>query len=74
MGADRAVHVEVPPAEYDRLHPLHVAQLLAKLVAKEHANLGLPSTFGPLIDTCVNFNITGYWPKVLVHVSTALKL
>ena len=37
LGADCAVHVEV--AEQDRLQPLAVAKILAKLVEKEDVNL-----------------------------------
>lgn len=41
MGADRGVHVDVAEADYDKLHPLGVAKLLASLVKKEEANLVL---------------------------------
>ena len=41
MGADRGVHVDVAQADYDKLHPLGVAKILASLVKKEEANLVL---------------------------------
>jgi electron transfer flavoprotein beta subunit len=39
MGADRAIHVEVPPKEYETLQPLHVSKILAKLAETEKVNL-----------------------------------
>ncbi|KAF5917113.1 hypothetical protein HPG69_014043 [Diceros bicornis minor] len=41
MGADRGIHVEVPAAEADRLGPLQVARVLAKLAEKEKVDLML---------------------------------
>lgn len=41
MGADRGVHVDVAQSDYDKLHPLGVAKILASLVKKEEANLVL---------------------------------
>lgn len=41
MGADRGIHVEVPAAEADRLGPLQVARVLAKLAEKEKVDLVL---------------------------------
>lgn len=41
MGADRGIHVEVSAAEADRLGPLQVARVLAKLAEKEKVNLVL---------------------------------
>ncbi|XP_024624299.1 electron transfer flavoprotein subunit beta isoform X1 [Neophocaena asiaeorientalis asiaeorientalis] len=41
MGADRGIHVEVPAAEVDRLGPLQVARVLAKLAEKEKVDLVL---------------------------------
>ncbi|XP_018872028.1 electron transfer flavoprotein subunit beta isoform X1 [Gorilla gorilla gorilla] len=41
MGADRGIHVEVPPAEAERLGPLQVARVLAKLAEKEKVDLVL---------------------------------
>jgi len=37
MGVDRALHVEV--ADYEKLEPFHVAQLLSKIVEKEKIDL-----------------------------------
>lgn len=39
MGADRGIHVEVSAAEAERLGPLQVARVLAKLAEKEKVNL-----------------------------------
>lgn len=39
MGADRGIHVEVSAAEADRLGPLQVARVLAKLAEKEKVDL-----------------------------------
>ncbi|XP_043672044.1 electron transfer flavoprotein subunit beta isoform X1 [Vespula pensylvanica] len=39
MGADRGIHVEIPPAEYDTLQPIHVSKILAKLAKDEKADL-----------------------------------
>uniref|UniRef100_A0A2K6L417 Electron transfer flavoprotein subunit beta n=1 Tax=Rhinopithecus bieti TaxID=61621 RepID=A0A2K6L417_RHIBE len=41
MGADRGIHVEVPPAEAEHLGPLQVARVLAKLAEKEKVDLVL---------------------------------
>ncbi|XP_014402927.1 PREDICTED: electron transfer flavoprotein subunit beta [Myotis brandtii] len=41
MGADRGIHVEVPAAEAERLGPLQVAWVLAKLAEKEKVGLVL---------------------------------
>nr|KAF6270016.1 electron transfer flavoprotein subunit beta [Pipistrellus kuhlii] len=41
MGADRGIHVEVPAAEAERLGPLQVARVLAKLAEKEKVGLVL---------------------------------
>lgn len=41
MGADRGIHVDVPAAEADRLGPLQVARVLAKLAEKEKVDLVL---------------------------------
>ncbi|XP_026478473.1 electron transfer flavoprotein subunit beta [Ctenocephalides felis] len=35
MGVDRAIHVEVPPAEYETLQPIHVSKILAKIAEEE---------------------------------------
>lgn len=39
MGADRGIHVEVPAKEVEKLEPLHVAKIMAKLVEQEKADL-----------------------------------
>jgi len=39
MGADRAIHVEVNPAAYEKLESFHVSKILAKLAAEEKADL-----------------------------------
>ena len=39
IGADRAIHVEVPPPEYDLLQPLAVAKLLAKVSQQEGSDI-----------------------------------
>lgn len=39
MGADRAVHVEVPQAQYDTLLPLHVSKMLARVAVDEKADI-----------------------------------
>lgn len=35
MGADKAVHVNIPDADYEKMTPLHVAKLMAKYVQDE---------------------------------------
>lgn len=39
LGADRAIHVEVSPKEYEAVQPLHISKILAKLALKEKADL-----------------------------------
>ncbi|XP_068237631.1 electron transfer flavoprotein subunit beta [Palaemon carinicauda] len=39
MGADRGIHVEVPAKEVEKLEPIHVSKILAKLAEKEGAEL-----------------------------------
>jgi electron transfer flavoprotein beta subunit len=39
MGVDRAIHVEIPAAVYEKLQPFHVSKILAKLAASEKADL-----------------------------------
>lgn len=41
MGADRGIHVEIPAKEVEKLEPLHVAKIMAKLVEQEKADLVL---------------------------------
>jgi len=38
MGVDKAIHVEIPPAQYETLQPLHVAKCLAKLATDNKVN------------------------------------
>jgi len=39
LGADKAIHVEIPAKEYETLQPLHVSKILAKIAEKEKINL-----------------------------------
>jgi electron transfer flavoprotein beta subunit len=39
LGADKAIHVEITGKDYETLQPLHVSKILAKLAAKEAADL-----------------------------------
>jgi len=39
MGADRAIHVELNPAAYEKLQAFHVSKILAKLATEEKADL-----------------------------------
>lgn len=39
LGADKAIHVEVSPKEYETMQPIHVSKILAKLALKEKADL-----------------------------------
>jgi electron transfer flavoprotein beta subunit len=39
MGVDKAVHVEVPAAQYETMQPIHVAKCLAKLATDMKVNL-----------------------------------
>ncbi|XP_065832014.1 electron transfer flavoprotein subunit beta-like [Oscarella lobularis] len=39
MGADRAIHVNIKQDEYEKLQPLAVAKLLAKVAEKEKVNM-----------------------------------
>lgn len=39
MGADRAIHVEIPAAVYEKMQPFHVSKILAKLAASEKIDL-----------------------------------
>lgn len=41
MGADRGIHVEVPANEADKLQPIHVSKILAKLAQDEKVDLVL---------------------------------
>ena len=39
MGADRAIHVDIPVKAYETLQPFHVSKILAKLALTEKADL-----------------------------------
>jgi electron transfer flavoprotein beta subunit len=39
LGADRAIHVEFTPKEYETLQPLQISKILAKIAEKEKVNL-----------------------------------
>ena len=39
IGADRAIHIDVPGDDYERLQPLAVAKILAKVAEKEKVDL-----------------------------------
>lgn len=39
MGADKAIHVEVPAAEYETLQPIHVSKILAKIAQNEKVDM-----------------------------------
>merc|ERR1712002_1126399 len=39
MGADRGIHVEIKPPEFDTLQPIHVAKILAAAAKEESADI-----------------------------------
>ena len=39
IGADKAVHVEVPADQYEHVEPLHVARVIAEMAKKEKFDL-----------------------------------
>lgn len=39
LGADRAIHVEIDAKDFERMQPLHVSKILAKLALKEKIDL-----------------------------------
>jgi len=39
MGADKAIHVEIPGPQYEAVQPIHIAKILAKLATDEKANI-----------------------------------
>lgn len=41
MGADRAIHVEIQPKDYESLQPFHVSKILAAIAKKENINIVL---------------------------------
>ena len=60
MGADRAIHVEVNPAAYEKLESFHVSKILAKLAAEEKADLVIVGK-----QVCLRFNASR---SVIVNV------
>lgn len=41
IGADRAIHVEVDAATYEKLEPIHIAKMMAALSKKENVDVVL---------------------------------
>lgn len=39
MGADRAIHVDIPAKDYETLEPFHVSKILAQLAADEKVDV-----------------------------------
>lgn len=39
MGADRAIHVDIPVKDYEALEPFHVSKILARLAKDEKADI-----------------------------------
>jgi electron transfer flavoprotein beta subunit len=39
MGADRAIHIEIPAAQYEAVQPIHIAKIMAKLATEHKADL-----------------------------------
>ncbi|CAG9813795.1 unnamed protein product [Phaedon cochleariae] len=39
MGVDKGIHVEVSPAEYETLQPIHISKILAKIAQNEKADM-----------------------------------
>ncbi|KAJ1528841.1 hypothetical protein ONE63_007215 [Megalurothrips usitatus] len=39
MGADRAIHVEVPAGDYETLQPIHISKILAKIAQDEKVDI-----------------------------------
>jgi len=39
MGADRGIHIEVPAKEVEKLEPIHISKILAKLADQEKADM-----------------------------------
>nr|KAG5708726.1 hypothetical protein BaRGS_034943 [Batillaria attramentaria] len=53
MGADKAILVEVDPATYEKVQPLHVAKILAKIAQENKIDLvllGKQATFASKIE------------------------
>ena len=39
MGADRAIHVDIPQKEYELLQPYHISKMLAQIAKDEKADI-----------------------------------
>lgn len=39
MGADRAIHVNIDPKDYETLQPIHVSKFLAKIAQDEKVDI-----------------------------------
>jgi len=39
MGADKAIHVEIPSPQYESVQPIHIAKILAKLATDQKADI-----------------------------------
>jgi electron transfer flavoprotein beta subunit len=39
LGADKAIHVEIPAKEFENVQPLHISKILAKLALKEKIDM-----------------------------------
>lgn len=66
MGADRAVHVELPAAEAETLQPLHVSKILAALATAEKTDLLVVGKQAIDDDCCQTAQMTSAllgWPQ-----------
>lgn len=41
MGVDKAIHVEIPAKDYEKVQPIHVAKILAKVATDVKADVVL---------------------------------
>jgi electron transfer flavoprotein beta subunit len=57
MGADKAIHVEVDQAAYDKMQPLHVAKILAKVAQENKVDLIL---MGKQVKLSTPYSFTTY--------------
>lgn len=39
LGADRAIHVDIPLADFEKVTPIHISKILAKLATKEAVDM-----------------------------------
>ena len=39
MGADKAIHVQIDPKQYESMQPLHVSKILAKIAQEEKVDI-----------------------------------